>query len=114
MSPPMALLHRWASGGSGGSSRVSAWSLKPAAAAAAKSRAMMIQVIGRFSYAPRPAWSGTYYGNRAAGQSSDLLHAMQFRPAPPTTGQPRVASPVAFSEVTVTVRCIPLTGPPSC
>jgi hypothetical protein len=41
----------------------------------------MIQVIGRFFYAPRPAWSGTYYGNRAAGQASDLLHATQFRAA---------------------------------
>ena len=42
----MVLLHRWASGGSGGSSRVSAWILNPAAAAAAKSSAMKIQVIG--------------------------------------------------------------------
>jgi hypothetical protein len=40
-------LHRWLSGGSGGSSRVSAWILNPAAAAAAKISAMMIQVIGR-------------------------------------------------------------------
>jgi len=37
--------HRWASGGSGGSSRVSAWSLNPAAAAAANSSAMTIQVM---------------------------------------------------------------------
>jgi hypothetical protein len=46
-------LHRWASGGSGGSSRVSAWILNPAAAAAANSSAMTIQVIGRLSLQPR-------------------------------------------------------------
>jgi hypothetical protein len=40
-------LHRWLSAGSGGSSRVSAWILNPAAAAAAKISAMMIQVIRR-------------------------------------------------------------------
>jgi hypothetical protein len=40
-------LHRWLSGGSGGSSRVSAWILNPAAAAAAKISAIIIQVIGR-------------------------------------------------------------------
>jgi hypothetical protein len=40
-------LHRWLSGGSGGSSRVSAWILNPAAAAAAKISAMITQVIGR-------------------------------------------------------------------
>jgi hypothetical protein len=58
-------LHRWASGGSGGSSRVSAWILNPAAAAAAKIRTMMIQVIGRSP--PTLCWLGaTYqYGNRA-------------------------------------------------
>jgi hypothetical protein len=62
----MVLLHRWASGGSGGSSRVSAWSLKPAAAAAANSSAMMIQVIGWFSSnLGRPAWRGNHYRNRA-------------------------------------------------
>jgi hypothetical protein len=45
-------LHRWLSAGSGGSSRVSAWILNPAAAAAAKIRAMMIQVIGRAPSTP--------------------------------------------------------------
>jgi hypothetical protein len=44
--------HRWLSGGSGGSSRVSAWILNPAAAAAAKSNAMTIQTIGRSSSYP--------------------------------------------------------------
>jgi hypothetical protein len=42
--------HRWLSGGSGGSPRVSAWSLNPAAAAAAKSSMMTTHTIGRSSY----------------------------------------------------------------
>jgi hypothetical protein len=57
-------LHRWASGDSGGSSRVSAWILKPAAAAAAKISAMTIQIIGRFSSQPVRLGATYHYGNR--------------------------------------------------
>jgi hypothetical protein len=69
-------LHRWASGGSGGSSRVSAWILKPAAAAAAKISAMMIQAIGRRSSYPCPLGATYHYGNRAPpGRGGEALHS---------------------------------------
>jgi hypothetical protein len=45
-------LHRWASAGSGGSPRVSAWILNPAATAAAKISAMTTQIIGQTSSRP--------------------------------------------------------------
>ena len=77
----MVLLHRWASGGSGGSSRVSAWSLKPAAAAAANSSAMMIQVIGWFSsnlgrevlVTITRRWLGTFPKRVATGQEKATM-----------------------------------------
>jgi hypothetical protein len=76
-------LHRWASGGSGGSSRVTAWILKPAAAAAAKISAMMIQIIGRRSSYPCPLGATYHYGNRARpGGEVRLFTATQPEPLP--------------------------------
>jgi hypothetical protein len=51
----MVRRHRCASGGSGGSSRVSAWILNPAATAAANSNAITIQVMAG-SLLALPAW----------------------------------------------------------
>ena len=59
--------HRWLSGGSGGSPRVSAWSLNPAAAAAAKSSMMTTHTIGRSSSYPAGVAAAKHNGTSGGG-----------------------------------------------
>jgi hypothetical protein len=101
--------HRWLSAGSGGSSRVSAWILNPAAAAATKIRAMMIQVIGR-APSSLPACAANPYGKQgppgspvtpclggaAAGLSAGLVPmSLRSVPAACSIAAARVTAPAA-------------------